>query len=177
MLFIAILSANMAFYLISNNTAIFLSGAWAIAFIMSSRYRDLFFTKIIAYIGSYITLILGLSLMSSNMELLVLTLFVTAISGVMFRTSKFNVKTDSVETDQPTIHMERILNIILSMFSYTTIFAGSMLKWGIDGYGIQLGILSVIYVLLNMLYKVYDIRRKKYPLYLLISLFVTMLTI
>lgn len=174
LLFIAILSANLAFHLIGNNTSIILAGIWAIFFILSSRYTHQFFTTIIAYIGSYIALILGLVLIQSDFELLVVVLFATSISIVMIY-NVYNNKNSS-------LNVELITSIVLSTLSYATIslrcfLDGLFVKQNqlLDGYILQTLIIIMIYVLMNMLYKIID-NKVRMPIYLAISFVTTMLT-
>lgn len=147
LLFIDILSANLVFHLIGNNMSILLAGLWAVFFILSSRYTELFFTTIIAYIGSYITLILGLVLMNSDAELLMLIVFVSGISAVMIFTALKKKKA------------ELLTGIILSFASYLTIlgrcyldglFGGELL---LKGYAAQIAVILILSLLMNLFYK------------------------
>ncbi len=147
LLFIDILSANLVFHLIGNNMSILLAGLWAVFFILSSRYTELFFTTIIAYIGSYITLILGLVLMNSDAELLMLIVFVSGISAVMIFTALKKKKA------------ELLTGIILSFASYITIlsrcyldglFGGELL---LKGYAAQIAVILILSLLMNLFYK------------------------
>ncbi|WP_333648301.1 DUF2339 domain-containing protein [Lacrimispora sp.] len=170
LLFIAILSANLAFHLIGNNMSILLAGIWAVLFMISSRYTNLFFTTIIAYIGSYITLMLGLVLMQGDTELLLLFVFVSCISGVMIYTALNKGKT------------ELITALILSMVSYTAIllrcYADGFFGSGylLNGYAVQIALIFIIYVLMNLLYKVIN-NTKAVPVYLIVSAVTTLLTV
>lgn len=170
LLFIAILSANLAFHMIGNNMSILLAGIWAVLFIISSRYTNLFFTTIIAYIGSYITLILGLVLMQSDTELLLLILFVSGICGVMIYTA--------LEKNKG----ELITSIILSFVSYTTILIRCYLDglFGaeqlLNSYGGQIAVIFIMYLLMNIFYKVMN-STNTIPIYLGIGAIATIFTI
>ncbi len=170
LLFIAILSANLVFHMIGNNMSIFLAGIWAVFFIISSRYTNLFFTTIIAYIGGYITLILGLVLLQGDAELLMLLLFASGISVVMiYITLKKNKR-------------EVITGIILSFLSYATILfrcytdglfgAEQLLK----GYAVQVAVIIIIYLLMNIFYKIIN-NTDSIPVYLGFGAITTLLTI
>lgn len=151
LLFISILSANMSFHLIGNYTTIILACIWSTFFILSSRYTNVFFTTIIAYIGSYIALILGLSLLKGDAELLVMTLFTTVVSGVMIQNSFRNKK-----------NFELIISIVLSLLSYMTIsfrafFDGFLFSNQLlDSYVAQTIVIVIICILLNVVYKLTD---------------------
>ncbi|MFT4107137.1 MAG: DUF2339 domain-containing protein [Lacrimispora sp.] len=170
LLFIAILSANLAFHLIGNNMSILLAGIWAVLFMISSRYTNLFFTTIIAYIGSYITLMLGLVLMQGDTELLLLFVFVSSISGVMMYTALRKGKA------------ELITGLVLSMVSYTSIllrcYGDGFFESGylLNGYAVQIALIFIIYVLMNLLYKVIN-TTKAIPVYLIASAVTTLLTV
>ncbi|MEY8355506.1 DUF2339 domain-containing protein [Lachnospiraceae bacterium 54-53] len=148
--------------------SILLAGIWAVLFIISSRYTNWFFTTVIAYIGSYITLILGLALMGGDGELLFL--FASCISGVMIVTTRNKGKG------------EFISSLILSLVSYMTIllrcyvdgiFGAEQL---LNGYGVQIAAILVVYVLMNMFYKVID-DTNAVPVYLGVGAVTTLLTV
>ncbi len=170
LLFIAILSANLAFHLIGNNVSILLAGMWAVLFMVSSQYTNLFFTTIIAYIGSCITLILGLALMQGDGELFLLFVFVSCISGVMLYTARHRGRA------------ELITGLILSMVSYTFILLRCYVDGFFDsgrllnGYGVQIALIIMIYVFMNLLYKEIN-KTKMIPVYLIVSAATTILTI
>lgn len=166
LLFISILSANLVFHMIGNNTSLFLAGLWAVLFIISSWYTNLFFTTIIAYIGSYITLILGLVNMKDDKELLVLILFAGIISSVTIYTS---FKKNKVAL---------ITSIILSLLSFSSIL---VLCFGdgkklLNSYGAQIAVIFIIYLLMNLLYRVIK-NTNIIPIYLAVSFITTILTI
>ncbi len=170
LLFISILSANLVFHMIGNNVSILLAGVWAVFFIISSRYTNLFFTTIIAYIGSYIALISGLVLLKGDTELLVLIIFASGISAVMLYTTLNKKKA------------ELITGIILSFVSYTTI----IIRCSMDGlflseqllnsYIAQTAVIIIIYLLMNMFYKIVN-NTNAIPVYLGVSATTTLLTI
>lgn len=170
LLFITILSANLAFHMIGNNLSIILAGFWAVLFMISTRYTKLFFTSVIAYIGSYITLILGLLLIKGDRDLLLLILFTTVITAVMFYTT-FKGK-----------NFEIIISIMMSFGSYSTIlvrcyadgiFGNSPL---LKGYLLQIAIVIILYILLNFLYKV-RINTDLVLIYFVVSIVTTILTV
>lgn len=170
LLFISILSANLVFHMIGNNMSIFLTGIWAVFFILSTRYTNLFFTAIISYIGSYITLILGLIYLQGDGELLMLILFASVISGIMIHITLRKSKIELIST------------ILLSLLSYTTI----LIRCYVDGsfwtgrileaYLPQIAVIILIYLLINMFYKVIN-NMNAIPLYLGVSLYTSIWTI
>lgn len=95
--YITIISANLAFHKIGNETTLLLAGAWSVVFMLSSRYSNLFFTLIIAQIGSFITLVLGLGYLEKNMDFTLLTVFNLLIASVMYWVSKHKSKAQRVE--------------------------------------------------------------------------------
>lgn len=110
LLFISIISSYMYFGYISSNLAFLLAGLWAVLFILAYKYTQTYFTTVIAYIGSYIATILGLSLVIVDMQLNIILAFVTSIalallvSGYKWLSKK-----------------QQLINIILSMSSYLTV--------------------------------------------------------
>ncbi len=169
LLFIAILSANLVFHMIGNNMSIFLAGIWAVFFIISSRYTNLFFTTVISYIGSYIALVLGLALMQGDMELLVLILFASSISAVMIYITLKSSKA------------KLITSVVLSIFSYATILIFCYLdgflfsKQLLSSYAAQTAVIIFIYLLMNMFYKIVN-NTDAIPVYLGVSIFTTIMT-
>ncbi len=170
LLFITILSANLAFHRIGNNLSIILAGLWAVLFMISTRYTKLFFTSVIAYIGSYITLILGLLLIKGDRDLLLLILFTTVITAVMFYTT-YKGK-----------NIELIISIVMSLVSYTTIlircYADGYIGESplLKGYLLQVAIVIMIYILLNFLYKV-RIKTDLVLIYFVVSIITTIFTV
>lgn len=176
LLFISILSANMYFKFIESTTAIILVGIWSGFFILSYKYTQVFFTSIIAYIGSYIAIILGLGLIAKSIDYIVLSLFATGVSALMVVTSY-----------KWTNYNRQTLSVILSILSYST-----LLLWGMTGKK-SLGmsflfyyrflftlILIVTYILLNYMYKLIDRDEKRLWSLIagfLVTLLVTILTI
>lgn len=86
LLFISILAANMAFALITSTTAFLLAGIWALFFIISYKYTQTFFTTVIAYIGSFIAIILGLTLVESSIDYIVVIIFTISIGAAILVT-------------------------------------------------------------------------------------------
>ena len=170
LIFITILSANLAFNLIGNNLSIILVALWAMIFILSSRYTHMFLTTLIAYLGSYFTLLLGLSLVKGDAELWVLLIFATAISGVMLLTTYKERK------------IEFVVSIIAALLNYSTILVRCFYEWEIytesilTSYVPQLITFLLIYILMNMLLKIND-NKTKAPFYLSFTPVITLLTI
>ncbi len=145
--YISILSARMAFGFIDNNTTILLCTIWALTFIISSLYTDLFFTTIIAYVGSIIALSLGLQLAVSDLDILMLTAFVTTISIVMLfivrkrNTMELLVCALLVIVNYGVLHF-------FAFFSLMSFFGEKNTNYLI--YGIEIFALLVVYCLMNV---------------------------
>ncbi len=170
LLFISILSSNMYFNFIGSTTAIILVGIWSGLFILSYKYTQVFFTSIIAYIGAYIAINLGLGLIVRGVDYIVLSLFATGISALMISTSR-----------KWTSHSKQTLSVALSLLSYST-----LLLWGLSSKpSLDMGffknyrslftlILAIIYFLLNYMYKLID-KDKKRLWYLIVGALATFL--
>lgn len=168
-LFISILSANLAFHMIGNNMSLVLAGAWAIGFILASQRSKLYFLTVIAYVGSFITLIFGLSLMQSGADFMLLSLFAICIAAVMLFTSwKAN-------------GFEKRTNTLLSLGNFTVLLVGGLADATlgstklIDSGLTHILLLVLIYGLMNLYLKLLA-SEKPHPLYLFINLAVTLLT-
>ena len=83
LLFISILAANLAFSLISSTTAYLLAGIWSVAFLVVYGYTRTFFTTLIAYLGSYIAMGMGLFMAKSVTDIFVVIVFTLAVILVM----------------------------------------------------------------------------------------------
>ena len=110
LLFISIISSYMYFRYISSNVAFMLSGLWALLFIFSYKYTKTYFTTVIAYTGSYIATVLGLSLVMVNMQLNIIIVFVTSVAVALLVSGYkwLNKK-------------QQLINMLLSITSYTTV--------------------------------------------------------
>lgn len=164
LIFISILSANMFFHFIGNITAIILVGIWSIFFIFSYKYTKMFFTTVIAYIGSVIALILGVTLVQNSIEFIALMLYVTSISAVLIITSHkwFDEK-------------KKIISILLSMFSYAILLVSG---FGLDNIEIILFITILIeYILFNYLYYRVEKLGKKIWGYLPVNAVISIITL
>jgi hypothetical protein len=139
LIFISILSANMFFNFIGNITAIVLVGIWSIFFILSYKYTKMFFTTVIAYIGSVVALLLGVTLVRNGVEFIALMLYVTSTSAVLILTSHKWLD-----------EKRKIISILLSMFSYAILLVSG---FGLDNIEITLFItIFMEYILFNYLY-------------------------
>lgn len=168
-LFISILSANLAFHMIGNNTSLILAGAWAIGFILASQRSKLYFLTVIAYVGSFITLIFGLSLMHSGADYMLLSLFALCIAGVMLFTSW--------QADG----FEKRTNTLLSLGNFTVLLVGGLADTTlgnsklIDSGLTHIFLLVLIYGLMNLYLKLLE-PQKPHPLYLFMNVAITLLT-
>lgn len=159
LIFISILSANLAFHMIGSYMTVLFATIWAVVFVLSSRYTNLFFTTVIAHIGSYITLIFGLVHMERNTDLGVLILFVSIVSASMLYVSYSKKKA------------EKITVILLSYFSYFTVFMASLTghltifltgsfyqdfipRELIQNYIMQFLVVVILYLLMNVFYRI-----------------------
>ncbi len=113
LIFITILSANIAFHMIGNGMTLIISGLWASFFIFSSRYTNQFFTIVISNIGSLVTLILGLSYLKAESDYIALVLFVIAVSGVMYWTGR-----EKGTRERNTIFTFMLLNLTLTLVGW-----------------------------------------------------------
>lgn len=149
LIFISILSSNIFFHFIGDITAIILIGIWAIFFILSYKYTKMFFTTVIAYIGSIVALLLGVTLVQNSIEFIVLMLYVTSISSVLIITSHKWLNEE-----------KKIISILLAMLSYAILLVGGLDKESVE---IVLFVMMFIeYILFNYLYyKVEKIGKNK----------------
>lgn len=88
LLFISILAANLAFALISSTTAYLLAGIWSVSFMVIYGYTKTFFTTLIAYIGAYIAMGMGIYMAKSTADLFVVIIFTLAVLLVLLASAK-----------------------------------------------------------------------------------------
>lgn len=112
LLFISILAANMAFDLISSNAAFVLAGLWALFFILSYKFTQTFFTTIIAYIGSFIATLLGLTLIRGNSDFIVIVVFTVCI-GIAMLVSGYRWLEDSKQFMCTLLILVSMLSILI----------------------------------------------------------------
>lgn len=168
LIFISILSANMFFNFIGSITSIVLVCIWSVLFMLSYKFTKMFFTTVIAYIGSFIALLMGLGLVYSGLEFVVLSLFVTGIVAVLLITSNKWLN-----------NKKQIVSILLSLLIYTVLIIGGLILNGTRIESLKMILIIVFfieYVLLHYLYKKID-TEKCIPWYLVVNFVISILTI
>ncbi len=164
LIFISIISANMFFNFIGNITSIILVAIWSIFFILSYKYTRMFFTSIIAYIGSIVALLLGASITLSNNEFIALMLYVTSISATLVITSHKWLD-----------EQKKIISILLSMLSYAILL---MIGFGLEDFNLILYFIIIIeYILFNYMYYRVEKLGKKQWAYLIVNALVSIITL
>lgn len=143
LVYISILSANLAFHFIGHSTSTLLCALWTALLMLSYRYTGLFFTVIVAYIGSYVNLLLELDRAQTTNDLLLILFFVTSVSVIMIYTSHNSGKT------------KYAVSILLSSLSYATLLFIRVTE-GLsqnDQYIVPVLCFVAIFVLNNLLYR------------------------
>ena len=142
LLFISILAANLAFALISSATAYLLAGIWSISFMLIYGFTKTFFTTLIAYIGSYIAMGMGIYMAKSSADLCVVLVFTLAVILVMIGSSKRWLDTG-----------KQLICTALSWFSIISLIYGGINSYtliNLENTGLIFGLpVLVLYVVLN----------------------------
>lgn len=154
LLFISIMTANMAFKFISSNTAFLLAGVWSLFYIAAYKYTQRFFTTIIAYIGTIISIVMGLTLVKTDIDFLIVLIFTITIGVSMLISSK----RWQDNKEQLICSLMTMVSIIILALGFTilaqTLNVASIQMWTIY-YGIILiymhGVLNILYYLCNIL--------------------------
>lgn len=142
LMYIAILSSNLIFQLISHEWSIFLCALWTGFILFSYRYTNLFFTLVIAHIGSFVNLLVELNYIESFQDMYLLLLYISGISILLL----YIGRKESV--------VKRIALIHMVACSYFTFFAIRQLE-NPTLYVIPLGIcVLAMWIFKNMLYKI-----------------------
>ncbi len=155
LMFITILSANLAFHMIGNEVTLLIAGVWAIFFILSTNYTNQFFTIVIANIGSFITLILGLSYMKNDSDYISLTIFLTVIASVMYWVSR----------KKHTMEKNTILACIL--LNFTTLLIGWFIQvidnaQVLTSFVMPLLINGILIIVLNAIFEISTKKKTNY---------------
>ncbi len=165
LVYIGIFSAGIVLKMLDYRLVMFLSLLWLLALLVSYRYTQLFFTVIIAYIGSYINLVFAAQTVGSLTDALLLWTAVTIISVAML----YCLRKDS-DAKYTTI-------ICLSVFSYISMWvrlwnvetAVSAEAGGRYMYLIYIAAVAAVFALKYLLYQRGN-KRSLQPLYLLLAL-------
>lgn len=155
LMFITILSANLAFHMIGNEVTLLIAGIWAMFFILSTSYINQFFTIVIANIGSFITLILGLSYMKNDGDYISLTIFLAVIASAMYWVSR----------KKRTLEKHTILAFIL--IDFTTLLIGWFLQvidntQVVTSFAMPLIINGILMVVLNVMFELSNKKKANY---------------
>ncbi|MBC7959613.1 MAG: DUF2339 domain-containing protein, partial [Vallitaleaceae bacterium] len=168
LLFISILAANMAFDLISSTAAFLLAGVWVLFFIVSYKYTQTFFTTIIAYIGSFVAILLGLSLVSGNADFLIVLLFAIVMGLALIWTAQRWLSSGK----QLLCTVLTFINIICILF-----FGSTQNTIDLSNWAFYLTLLMVlIYGLINRIYALLEALNIR-GLHLFLGAFVAIITI
>ncbi len=142
LMYIAILSASLAFHLISHWSSSLFCALWTILLILSYCYTQLFFTVIIAYIGSYVNLLFELKYIDLETDAFLIFTFITAISMIIIYTLRKSGK------------IRYGIGIALSALSFLTLFLYlDFLNVQIEFYKVMTAIVVAIFLLKNLLYR------------------------
>lgn len=147
--YIAIISSSIIFKIIGYQSSTIICVIYTALLMFSYKYTNLFFTVIIAYIGSYINLIMNLEHAQNHNDMLLILLFITSICFIML----FNCHQCG--------KVKYITTILLSTFSYLTVFffgiLGTIFNYlkplEIEFYQINAICVFSIFILKNILYK------------------------
>jgi hypothetical protein len=166
LLFISISAAYMAFDFIGSLTAFALAAGWAIFFILSYKYTQTFFTTIIAYIGSYLATFLGLTLVKSNMDYIVVIIFVISIASSML-----------ISGYKWLNHKRQLLCTILTLFSIISIYVFGSFENAVIPNWIPYFIILVILIhgLTNRIFYLVE-KSKMLPAHLIVGICVELIT-
>ncbi len=154
LVYIAILSANLIFHLITLELSVCLCGIWTILLILSYRYTQLLFTVLLAYLGSWTTLLFELKHISSESGSVLLFIYVCAISATIIRTLH----------ESKSAH--RLLSLALSAISYLTLVLFCQTVMPVVFFKMEIGAVIALLVLKNMAYRLADDHFENKPLVL-----------
>lgn len=163
LVYIAILAANLAFHLIDHEISTLLCTLWTAFLMFSYKYTKLFFTVLIAYIGSYINLITELQYASSTADYLLVLSFITSVSVVMIYASHAGGKT------------RYSVSLFLSLLSYGTFlfFRYFDFIFSDEPYQIETVAVLMIFILQNLYYRLSERENFRYS-YFVFAIFSTL---
>lgn len=118
LVYIALVSASLIFSLISHEASASLCVLWTLMILFSHRYTKLYFTMIIATIGSSLNLFFELDYIESSRDMMLLIAYTGVVVLMLLYMSR------------PLDRVRNALSIFFAFFDFALIFAATFHFWG-----------------------------------------------
>lgn len=161
LVYIAAVSASLVFLLISNEVSALLCVLWTLIILFSYKFTKLYFTIIIASIGSFINLCFELNYVDSNHDIMLIIVHTAVVTIMLLYMSNFLDKTRNA------------ISIFFAFFNFAVIFFIIFFTWNIQ-YSLELTIVNIIIILIsNWMFKLSNRENIKYA-YMVLTIISTL---
>ncbi|MDO5096047.1 MAG: DUF2339 domain-containing protein [Peptostreptococcaceae bacterium] len=160
LVYIAIVSANLVFHLISHEASALLCVLWTLMILFSHRYTKLYFTILIAAIGSFINLCFELSYVESSKDIMLIIAYTSVVSMMLLYMSNSLDK------------VRNAVSIFFAFFNFALIFLVTFSIWGAV-YPLEQTVITLMIMLItNWMYRLANREDMSFT-YLILTLFST----
>lgn len=161
LVYIALASASLIFSLISHEASASLCVLWTIMILFSHRYTKLYFTMVIASIGSFINLCLELAYIESSRDILLVIVYTGIVMIMLLYMSNSLDK------------IRNVISIFFAFFNFVLIFGSTFGFWD-SPYPMAQTLATLIMLLItNWMYRLANREDIRYT-YFLLSFFSTL---
>jgi len=141
LVYIAAVSASLVFLLISHEVSALLCVLWTLIILFSYKFTKLYFTIIIASIGSFINLCFELNYVDSIQDIMLIIIHTSFVTVMLLYMSNFLDKTRNT------------ISIFFAFFNFALIFLVIFFTWNFE-YSLALTTVTIILMLIsNWMYR------------------------
>ncbi|MDO4794030.1 MAG: DUF2339 domain-containing protein [Filifactor alocis] len=160
LVYISIVSANLVFSLISHESSALLCVLWTLMVLLSHRYTQLYFTIVIAAIGSFINLCFELGYVEATSDIMLIIAYTSTVAVMLLYMSRALDK------------VRNVISILFVFFNFGLIFEKTYGFWH-SPYPLAQTVVTLIMVLVaNWLYRLANRENIRYT-YLIVAVLST----
>ena len=150
LVYIACVSANLVFLLISHEISALLCLVWTLMILFSYKYTKLYFTLVIASIGSFINLCFDLSYANDSKDTMLIIIYTSLVSLMLLYMSSFLDK------------LRNTLSIFFVFLNFSLIFSIIFFVWNAH-YTLELAIIIIaLFLVSNWMYRLSNRENMKF---------------
>lgn len=157
LVYIAAMSANIVFSLISHEMSGLLSVLWTLLVLFSYRYTKLYFTMAVAATGSLVNLVFALDFARGAQDLMLVILYTSAVSAMLLYVSRTLDK------------VRNTISIFFAFLSFCLIFWVTMWTWKYSIALPQTVVTAILLLITNWMYFVANKENMRW-IYLVLTL-------
>lgn len=161
LVYIAVLSANLVFLLISHEASALLCVLWTLIILFSYRYTKLYFTMVIASIGSFINICFELGYVGSSQDIMLIIAYTVAITIMLLYMS------NSLDKIRNTV------SIFFTFFNFALIFLMTFHVWHFKYILAQTVVTVIMLLISNRMYSLSN-RENIYNMHFFLTVFSTL---